>query len=195
MNPYDAFDELARGAFRGDASHARALFDCCEPRIRGVVERIIHTCRLAWRRYDLSGITQECLTAIWKSRKTYRGSHPGQLWEFIKTIAYRTSAKKPPNLAAPLPDDGLPKNNRPHSDPAPPLEEAEREAVRLCLGRLRDEKPDLYAAVIATDILSLPEREAARVLGIPKNTLGDRKRTGQSWLRQCLEQRGIDHYP
>ena len=194
MDPYDAFDELAGGGFGGDDPRARELFDCAEPLIRGVVRRIC--ARQARWRAHLEDIIQECLSEVWQSRKRFLGKHPGQLWEFIKKIAFYTSLKKPPKSLPPLPDgDDNSEKRRPQADPRPLLGGEEVEALELCLAKLRHDKLDWYNAVVLVDLSGLPEEEAARVLGVNPKTLRDRKLQGRRWLCQCLAQRGIDHYP
>ncbi len=195
MDPYDAFDELARDDFGDDLARARELFSRCEPLIRGVVRKIC-AARPWWSGHGLEDITQECLLQVLKALKNYKSRHPGQLWEFIKTIAWRTSGKRPPRQLAPLPpDDNLTVASRPRPDTDPPLDKEVLEAVEHCLERLRRERPDWYKAIVACDLRSFPEREASKALGIPRASLGDHKRKGREWLLRCLEGQGIDHFP
>lgn len=196
MDPSDAFDELAAGAFRGDESRARMLFECCHALILAKVHRTVRgVLVVAFGRrtaQEAGDVAQAALMEVWKSRARYRGRHPGELWNFIKTIAYRTAIKYIDDQPPPPPRDYPESGPRPPGGDQPLMNIETRRALEECRGRLRAEEPQLYEAVVLIDLLAMPEQEAADVLGVAKSTLGDWKRRGRDFLRQCLKQRGIE---
>jgi|GEM_PF-5914692 len=193
MDAEDAFYELAVGALRGDEERGGFLLAQAMPALDRLVHKIMKRYRAAsfLSLDDFPDVRQETVSQCLRSRASYKGNTPGELANWIKTIAtraarrmanyeerhYRASKVRPP-------------------EPPPALNSEVRRALRTCQERLRDEEPAWGAVLHCIHDLGMSERETATFLWGKESmhsTAGDYKRAAYRLLQRCLNQKGIEH--
>lgn len=186
--PQSDLEALARQVCEGNEAAMRPLYDALRPQLRRYVFRCVGGHVVGGN--DLDDIVQGILINVWKSLPSFRGGSSARTW--IYKIARRAVVDEVGRRARTVTVSLDPLEESPESpapleirDPAPDTGElvVRRLSGLEALGSL----PFKYReAIVLVDGQGLTDHEAARVVGVPRQTFSTRLSRGRHALRERL---------
>ena len=196
MDTWEAIEELARGALRGEVRAARRLLNLAAP---DLIVRAVRRRRLQWIERESLRIEagQDCLCRVWERRKRYRGATVPEFYGWFNVICdtraadvgrrlrHRREETVELSYEAEQALEALPE----HSDPG--LDFDVRDALEDCLQVLRREDADAYDVITLIYHVGMRIADIKNILVRPRSTVYQQRKRAHEALAECLEKRGV----